>query len=390
MTSSVLLLGSTGSIGRQTLDVLSRHRDKFGVFALTANSRWQTLAEQCLTWQPRYAAMADVRAADQLRNHLQAAGSQTQVLVGHEAICQLAAADEADMVVAAIVGAAGVLPSLAAVKAGKRVLLANKEALVVTGSLFMQAVKQHGATLLPLDSEHSAIFQCLACEASRGSVERLILTASGGPFRGFDRATLAQVTVEQALAHPNWQMGPKISIDSATLMNKGLELIEACWLFDVTPEQIEIVVHPQSVVHSMVRYVDGAVMAQMGTPDMRCPIALGLSWPERVASGAESLDFFGLSDLTFEAPDEKTFACLPLARQAMQAGGTTTAVLNAANEEAVAAFLQKKIAFLQISQLVEDALQQVAAPECSNVEDVMQIDRNTRQFVRERLRAVCL
>ncbi|WP_290538253.1 1-deoxy-D-xylulose-5-phosphate reductoisomerase [Alcanivorax sp.] len=382
------ILGATGSIGQQTLDVVARHPQRYEVFALTASSRWQLMAELCLTVRPRFAAMSDPVAAASLRNHLAEAGSQVEVLSGPGALADLAAHPDADTVVAAIVGAAGVRPTLAAVESGKRVLLANKEALVVTGSLFMDAVKRHGATLLPLDSEHNAIFQCLPEEGVNAGVERLLLTASGGPFREFSVEELKAVTPEQAVKHPNWDMGPKISVDSATLMNKGLEFIEACWLFDVSPDMIDVVVHPQSVVHSMVAYRDGSVLAQMGTPDMRTPIACGLSWPERVESGAERLNFSALVGLNFEAPDLQRFPCLGLARDAMRAGGTATAVLNAANEEAVAAFLAGRLDFMGIPAVVARTLESQAAPACTDVESVMEIDRQARsaacQWIKER------
>ncbi|PHR63272.1 1-deoxy-D-xylulose-5-phosphate reductoisomerase, partial [Alcanivorax sp.] len=356
------LLGATGSIGQQTLDVVVRHPERYEVFAVTAGTQWQAMARLCETVQPRYAAMADSAAATALRNHLGRAGSQVEVLAGPESLCELAAHPDADTVVAGIVGAAGVRPTLAAVEAGKRVLLANKEALVVTGSLFMDAVKRHGATLLPLDSEHNAIFQCLPSEGVNAGVERLLLTASGGPFREFSAEQLQAATPEQAIKHPNWDMGPKISVDSATLMNKGLEFIEACWLFDVPPAMVDVVVHPQSVIHSMVAYRDGSVLAQMGTPDMRTPIACGLSWPERVESGAKRLDFAALAGLNFELPDLKRFPCLGLARDAMAAGGTATAVLNAANEEAVAAFLSGQLDIMGIADVVARTLEQQDAP----------------------------
>jgi 1-deoxy-D-xylulose-5-phosphate reductoisomerase len=382
------ILGATGSIGQQTLDVVRRHPERYEVFALTASSRWQLMAELCQTVRPRFVAMSDPAAAAALRNHLAEAGSQVEVLSGPKALADLAAHPDADTVVAAIVGAAGVRPTLAAVEAGKRVLLANKEALVVTGSLFMDAVKRHGATLLPLDSEHNAIFQCLPDEGVNAGVERLLLTASGGPFREFSTADLAAVTPAQAVKHPNWDMGPKISVDSATLMNKGLEFIEACWLFDVSPDMIDVVVHPQSVVHSMVAYRDGSVLAQLGTPDMRTPIACGLSWPERVESGAQRLDFSALIGLNFEAPDLQRFPCLGLARNAMRAGGTATAVLNAANEEAVAAFLAGKLDFMGIPAVVELTLEKQASPACMDVDAVMEIDRQARemacQLIKER------
>ncbi|MEP5050487.1 MAG: 1-deoxy-D-xylulose-5-phosphate reductoisomerase, partial [Alloalcanivorax venustensis] len=298
----------------------------------------------------------------------------------------VAALQEADTVVAAIVGAAGVRPTLAAVEAGKKILLANKETLVVTGALFMDAVKRHGATLLPVDSEHNAIFQCLPAEGVGPGVRRLLLTASGGPFRGWTREQLTEVTPEQAVCHPNWDMGPKISVDSATLMNKGLEYIEACWLFDVAPERIEVVIHPQSVVHSMVEYLDGSVLAQMGTPDMRTPIACALSWPERIESGASRLDFATLSGLDFQAPDNQAFPCLGLARQAMEEGGAATAVLNAANEEAVAAFLDRRLGFNAIGAVVEETLQRTPSSRCADVDAVMDVDARARDLARSLIR----
>lgn len=384
MSRSVCLLGATGSIGTQTLEVLDLHRDDYRLLALVAGRRWQPLAAQCLKYRPRYAVLDDEPAAEALRNHLRGAGSDTEVLAGGAAMEQLAA--QADITVAGIVGAAGVRPTLAAVRAGKRVLLANKEALVVTGRLFMDAVRASGAELIPVDSEHSAIFQCLpppGVEAD--AIARLVLTASGGPFRGFSHEDLLRVTPAQAVAHPNWDMGPKISVDSATLMNKGLELVEACWLFDMAPEQVDVVVHPQSIIHSMVEYRDGSVLAQLGTPDMRTPIACGLSWPARIQSGASRLDFKQLSNLEFEAPDEQAFPCLGLARQAIQAGGSSTAVLNAANEEAVAAFLDGRIRFTEIATLVARALESVSAPAFDDLDAVLAVDAEARRFVQGRL-----
>ena len=378
MKQRITVLGATGSIGQQTLDVVARHPDRYEIFALTASTRWELLAEQCLAVRPCFAVLTDEQAAEKLRNHLRAGGSDTEVLAGEAALSQVAAHEQAETVVAAIVGAAGVRPTLAAVKAAKRVLLANKEALVVTGALFMNAVRDSGATLLPLDSEHNAIFQCLPAEGVNDGVERLLLTASGGPFRDFSEAQLQAVTPAQAIKHPNWDMGPKISVDSATLMNKGLEFIEACWLFDVPASQIDVVVHPQSVVHSMVAYRDGSVIAQMGTPDMRTPIACGLSWPERVESGAQRLDFSRLAGLNFELPDTQRFPCLALARAAMETGGTATAVLNAANEEAVAAFLAGSLDFMGIPAVVEQTLARQSAPSCEDVDAVMNIDRQAR------------
>jgi 1-deoxy-D-xylulose-5-phosphate reductoisomerase len=383
---TVTILGATGSIGRQTLDVLSRNPERYRVLGLTAGHRWRELAEHCLTWRPPFAALADEQAAEALRNHLREAGSHTQVLAGHAGVAEVAALREADTVVAAIVGAAGVRPTLAAVEAGKKILLANKETLVVTGALFMDAVKRHGATLLPVDSEHNAIFQCLPAEGVGAGVRRLLLTASGGPFRGWTREQLTDVTPEQAVCHPNWDMGPKISVDSATLMNKGLEYIEACWLFDVAPERIDVVIHPQSVVHSMVEYLDGSVLAQMGTPDMRTPIACALSWPERIESGASRLDFATLAGLDFQAPDNDAFPCLGLARQAMEEGGAATAVLNAANEEAVAAFLDRRLGFNGIGAVVEETLQRTPSSRCADVDAVMDVDARARDLARSLIR----
>ncbi|HAB08313.1 MAG TPA: 1-deoxy-D-xylulose-5-phosphate reductoisomerase [Alcanivorax sp.] len=383
---TVTILGATGSIGRQTLDVLARNPERYRVLGLTAGHRWRELAEHCLTWRPAFAALADEQAAEALRNHLREAGSHTQVLAGHAGVAEVAALQEADTVVAAIVGAAGVRPTLAAVEAGKKILLANKETLVVTGALFMEAVKRHGATLLPVDSEHNAIFQCLPAEGVGPGVRRLLLTASGGPFRGWTREQLTAVTPEQAVCHPNWDMGPKISVDSATLMNKGLEYIEACWLFDVAPERIDVVIHPQSVVHSMVEYLDGSVLAQMGTPDMRTPIACALSWPERIESGASRLDFATLSGLDFQAPDNDAFPCLGLARQAMEEGGAATAVLNAANEEAVAAFLDRRLGFNAIGAVVEETLQRTPSSRCADVDAVMDVDARARDLARSLIR----
>ena len=340
---SVTVLGATGSIGKSTLDVIARHPERYRVYALTAHTSKEALLDQCKAHSPRFAVLDDVADAQWLQQALRQAGSNTVALAGEDALCEVAQAPEVDTVMAAIVGAAGLLPSLAAAEAGKRVLLANKEALVMSGALFMDAVARSGATLLPIDSEHNAIYQCLPSEHRGGlakhGVRQLLLTASGGPFRGWSAADIANVTPEQACAHPNWSMGRKISVDSATLMNKGLELIEACWLFDATPEQIQVVVHPQSVIHSMAAYNDGSVIAQLGNPDMRTPIAYGLAWPERIDAGVETLDLFQVARLDFEAPDETRFPCLRLAREAMQAGGAAPAVLNAANEVAVEAFL---------------------------------------------------
>lgn len=376
----ITVLGATGSIGLQTLDVLARHPDRYQVFALAAFTRWQPLAELCLRHRPRYAVLREPAAAASLRSHLQAVGCDTEVLEGDRALEEVAESADTDVVVAAIVGAAGVRPTLAAVRAGKRVLLANKEALVVTGQLFMDAVRQHGAELIPLDSEHNAIFQCLP-EAGRSlrGVRRLLLTASGGPFRNHSAEQLATVSVAEALNHPNWDMGPKISVDSASLMNKGLELIEASWLFAMDESLIDVVVHPQSVVHSMVEYDDGSVLAQMGTPDMRTPIACGLAWPQRVASGAPRLDFLSLSQLTFAAPDLARFPCLRLAREALRAGGAASAVLNAANEVAVQAFIDQQLPFMGIPACVEDALQHLSGVSCAGLDEIFAVDQRSRE-----------
>lgn len=383
MAQQITLLGSTGSIGTQTLMVMAEHPERYAVFALVAGANWRLLAEQCLVWQPAYAVLADESAAQQLRNYLAAKGSSTEVLSGLAAMEQVAAASTVDTVVAAIVGAVGVRPTLAAVQAGKRVLLANKEALVVTGQLFMDAVHKHGAELIPLDSEHNAIFQCLPeGGVQQGGVSHLWLTASGGPFRGFSAAQLAAVTPAMAVKHPNWSMGQKISVDSASLMNKGLELIEACWLFAVPHEQVEVLVHPESVVHSMVEYVDGSVLAQLGSPDMRTPIAHALAWPERMRSGAPRLQLAELATLHFEEPNHALFPSLTLARAALSEGGTATAILNAANEEAVAAFLQGALSFQGIFHVVTETLNKVAAEPAAELEGVMLADQAARHCAR--------
>lgn len=378
----VTVLGATGSIGVSTLDVLARHPEKFTVYALTANSQWQKLAEQCCATQPRYAVLVDEAAAEKLRLELRQRGCATEVLAGEQALLQVAADVAVDTVMAAIVGAAGLLPTLAAVRAGKRVLLANKEALVMAGGLFMAAVREHGATLLPIDSEHNAIFQCLPSDYSnfeRGGIRKILLTASGGPFRTFSKQALTDVTPEQACAHPNWSMGRKISVDSASLMNKGLELIEACWLFDIKPAQIDVVVHPQSVIHSMVEYIDGSVLAQLGNPDMRTPIAHALAWPRRMDSGVSSLDFMAAARFDFEQPDLQRFPCLRLAQEAAAAGGTAAAILNAANEIAVEAFLQARISFVDIAHVVESVLSEQSSVEPKDLAAVQQADLEARE-----------
>ncbi len=383
MPARVTVLGATGSIGLSTLDVLARHAERYEVFALTAFSRVDELADLCRRHRPRLAVVADVRAAASLQQRLRDAGLNTEVLYGEQALCEVASAAEVDVVMAAIVGAAGLRPTLAAVQAGKRVLLANKEALVMSGALFMQAVRRHAATLLPIDSEHNAIFQCLP--ERTGSLEqlgvrRILLTASGGPFREFTLEQMASVTPAQACAHPNWSMGQKISVDSASMMNKGLELIEACWLFDVPPARVEVVVHPQSVIHSMVDYLDGSVLAQLGNPDMRTPIAHALAWPERIDAGVSALDLFRIARLDFQAPDEQRFPCLRLARQAAEQGGTAPALLNAANEVAVAAFLAGRIGFTAIAALIEEVLQREPVAAADDLQQVFAADARAREL----------
>ncbi len=378
----VTVLGATGSIGLSTLDVVARHPERYQIFALTAFTRMADLHKLCLLHQPRYAVVAEETQARVLQSELARDGVSTRVLVGEGGLCEVAAHPEADVVMAAIVGAAGLRPTLSAVQAGKRVLLANKEALVMSGGLFMQALRDSGAVLLPIDSEHNAIFQCLPRDYARGMAEvgvrRILLTASGGPFRELPAAALASVTPEQACAHPNWSMGRKISVDSASMMNKGLELIEACWLFDARPDQVEVVVHPQSVIHSMVDYVDGSVLAQLGNPDMRTPIAHALAWPERMDSGVSALDLLRIGRLEFQAPDEQRFPCLRLARHAAEAGGTSPAMLNAANEVAVDAFLDRRIRFTEIAGIIGDVLDREASVPARCLEDVLTADRQAR------------
>ncbi|KAF0192608.1 MAG: 1-deoxy-D-xylulose-5-phosphate reductoisomerase [Gammaproteobacteria bacterium] len=378
----ITVLGATGSIGVSTLDVVSRHRDRYRVVALTANTEVDRLYEQCMTCRPQYAAMADDASARRLRQRLEQAGAAIEVLSGVDGLKQVATLDSADYVMAAIVGAAGLLPTLAAARAGKRILLANKEALVMSGAIFMDDVRRGNARLFPIDSEHNAIFQCLPPDFSRGlaavGVRKIFLTASGGPFRTTALDKLRSVTPAQACAHPNWVMGRKISVDSATMMNKGLEVIEACWLFNTTPENVQVVLHPQSVVHSLVEYEDGSVLAQLGSPDMRTPIAHALAWPERIASGVTPLNLFDVARLDFEEPDMARFPCLGLAYQAMDQGGTATAILNAANEVAVQAFLAGSIAFTSIPVVIEHTLGVVAARSVDSLAVVLEDDAAAR------------
>lgn len=383
----VTVLGATGSIGLSTLDVIARHPERYQVFALTGFSRLAELLALCIRHVPRFAVVPEVAAASRLQEELRAAGLSTQVLVGEQGLCDVASAPEVDAVMAAIVGAAGLRPTLAAVEAGKKILLANKEALVMSGALFMQAVGKSGSVLLPIDSEHNAIFQCMPADFSRGlgaiGVRRILLTASGGPFRQTPLAELECVSPEQACAHPNWSMGRKISVDSASMMNKGLELIEACWLFDARPSQVEVVVHPQSVIHSLVDYVDGSVLAQLGNPDMRTPIANALAWPERIDSGVAPLDLFAIARLDFEAPDEQRFPCLRLARQAAEAGGSAPAMLNAANEVAVSAFLERRIRYPEIASIIDEVLVREPVVAVNELDAVFAADAKARSLAEQ-------
>jgi 1-deoxy-D-xylulose-5-phosphate reductoisomerase len=382
----VAVLGSTGSIGASTLDVLGRHPDRFRVVALAAHRNVERIAEQCQRFRPDYAALSEPAAAAELATRLAACGLATRVLAGEAALEELAALPEAGYVMAAIVGAAGLRSTLAAARAGKRLLLANKESLVMAGPLVMQAVRKSGALLIPIDSEHNAIFQCLPQGGSSGGgsgvpvgVRRLLLTASGGPFLDWPPAALASVTPEQACAHPNWVMGRKISVDSATLMNKGLELIEACALFGLPPERIEIVIHRQSIVHSLVEYLDGSVLAQLGSPDMRTPIAQALAWPERIASGVQSLDLIKVGKLEFRAPDAARFPCLALAPAAIRQGGLMPAILNAANEVAVQSFLDGRLNFLDIPAVIETVMNDVRGGAVTDLETVLGVDARARE-----------
>jgi 1-deoxy-D-xylulose-5-phosphate reductoisomerase len=377
------ILGSTGSIGVSTLDVVTRHPDRFQIIALTANHSIEKMLEQCRLFRPRYAVMLDKDSGEKLHTKVRAAGISTEVIWGVESLEKVASLPEVDTVMAAIVGSAGIRPTFAAARAGKQVLLANKETLVMAGRIFMDVVKQHHATLLPIDSEHNAIFQSLphhfTGDLAAVGVRRILLTASGGPFRQSSVASLEQVTPEQACAHPNWVMGQKISVDSATMMNKGLEVIEAHWLFNAAPEKIQVVIHPQSVIHSMVEYVDGSVLAQLGNPDMRTPIAHALGLPDRIETGVAPLDMFKIGRLDFEEPDFKRFPCLGLAYQALAAGGSTPAILNAANEVAVESFLKRRMPFTAIPIMIEQVMQSVSRKDIASLEDVLEADREARE-----------
>ncbi len=383
----ICILGSTGTIGVNTLDVIKRHTEKYTVVALTANQADEKLFQQCIEFNPQYAVLVNADAAQRLKTKLENADVDTEVLSGIESLDKVAALDTVDQVMAAIVGAAGLLPTLAAARAGKRILLANKEALVMSGELFMDEVKQHNALLLPIDSEHNAIFQCMPGHYAEGlenvGVNKILLTASGGPFRTRSIDSLYNVTPEEAVAHPNWVMGQKISVDSATMMNKGLEVIEACWLFNTQPSMIQVVLHSQSIIHSMVSYTDGSVLAQMGNPDMRTPIAHAMAWPERMPSGVEPLDIFEVAKLEFEKPDFQRFPCLAMAYQSLNEGGTASTILNAANEIAVDAFLNKQLSFTNISRVIEKTLENTTKVEAENLQVILQADSTARQVSAE-------
>lgn len=401
-TLQITLLGATGSIGKSTLDVVARYPDRYQIYALTANTNVEKMLSLCQLWNPRYAVMNDANSAVDLSSGLLAKNSQTEVLSDESGLLQVVKDKEVDCVVAAIVGAAGLVPTLAAAKAGKRLLLANKEALVMSGRLFMDTARENKAILMPVDSEHNAVFQCMpdsliehqssvkmTNQQANAGISRILLTASGGPFRTWSADQLHDVTPEQAVNHPNWDMGRKISVDSATLMNKGLELIEAYWLFDMDIADIDVVIHPQSVIHSMVTYSDGSVLAQLGNPDMRTPIAHALAWPERIASGVEPLNIIDVAKLDFEQPDLHRFPCLRLCFEAIKKGGSATIVLNAANEIAVAAFLDEKIGFNDIAVLIEQTLNKAGITEnVSTLEDILKADALARTITNEYIAAI--
>ncbi|WP_414451667.1 1-deoxy-D-xylulose-5-phosphate reductoisomerase [Burkholderia sp. 22PA0099] len=380
MQKRLTILGSTGSIGESTLDVVARHPDRFSVYALSAHRNGDKLVEQCLKFAPEVAVVGSAELAAQVEAKLRAAGSRTEVTYGPQALVAVAQSNACDTVVAAIVGAAGLPSSLAAARAGKRILLANKESLVMSGSIFMDAVRDHGAILLPVDSEHNAIFQCMPRDiAEHGGIAKIIVTASGGPFRTREPATLVDVTPDEACKHPNWSMGRKISVDSATMMNKGLEVIEAHWIFGLPSERIDVLIHPQSVIHSLVSYKDGSVLAQLGNPDMRTPIAHALAFPDRVDAGVAQLDLAQIATLNFEKPDFARFPCLALAIQSLDAGGVASAMLNAANEIAVEAFLARRIGFMDIAHTVDAVLDRLANREPDGLDDVLAADAEARR-----------
>ena len=384
---NITILGSTGTIGVNTLDVIRRHRDKYQVTALSAYSQVERMVQQCQEFEPKYAVMVNEDAAINLQKRLKQAGLATQVLQGAASLETVAALEEVDSVMAAIVGAAGLMSGLAAAKNGKRILLANKESLVMSGQLFMDVVKANNATLLPIDSEHNAIFQCMpenyVASHSGHGIKKILLTGSGGPLRELPLEKFASVKPEQAIAHPNWNMGKKISVDSATMMNKGLEIIEACWLFDTTLDNIDVVIHPQSIIHSMVEYIDGSIIAQLGQPDMRTPIAHALAWPDRIESGVARLDMLRVGQLSFDVADERRYPCLALAKQAMRMGGTATAILNAANEVAVQEFLDGVIRFTDIAATVEFALANCQSEPARDISTVIAADQHARQIAHE-------
>ncbi|GAA0422979.1 1-deoxy-D-xylulose-5-phosphate reductoisomerase [Cocleimonas flava] len=388
----ICILGSTGTIGVNTLDVISRHSDDYQVIALTANESTDDLEKQCIEYQPLYAVMVNEEKAELLHKRLATAGISTKVLAGKDSLEVVSALDEVDYVMAAIVGAAGLLPNLAAAKAGKRIMLANKESLVMSGALFMDTVHKYGAELLPIDSEHNAIFQSMPPLVNglhaKSGVTKILLTGSGGPFRQKTLESLVSVTPEQAVAHPNWVMGRKISVDSATMMNKGLEVIETCWLFDVKEDQIQVVIHPESTIHSMVSYNDGSVIAQLGNPDMRTPIAYALGYPERIESGVEQLDIFDVAQLNFEKPDFERYRCLQLAYDAHHAGGYATIALNAANEIAVEAFLDNKVRFTDIPPIIENALEQASSGTPTNLNDILDQDLVSRKHAKSYIKGL--
>ncbi|MFH0256273.1 1-deoxy-D-xylulose-5-phosphate reductoisomerase [Vibrio rumoiensis] len=391
----ITILGATGSIGASTLSVIEHNSEQFEVYALAAASNVESMLTLCAKWQPEFAAMANETAALELEKQLKQINSKTQVLAGVDGLCAISSANEVDMVMAAIVGAPGLLPTMAAVKAGKRILLANKESLVMSGQFFIDAAKMYGAQILPVDSEHNAIFQCLSqtvqnqlgfCDLDEAGVHSILLTGSGGPFRYSDITSLDSVTPEMAIAHPNWSMGPKISVDSATMMNKGLEFIEAKWLFNAKQEQLKVLIHPQSVIHSMVQYNDGSVLAQMGEPDMRTPIALSMSYPDRIPSGVKPLDFTALSELTFLAPDMARYPCLQLAIDACYTGQSATTAINAANEISVAAFLNRELKFTDIVRVNEKVMNKVCGLSTlgtESLESLLELDRIARTYATE-------
>jgi len=379
----ICILGATGSIGVNTLDVVARHPEKYKIVALSANGQVDRLVEQCEKYQPEYAVMANEKAAEELESKLKNKNISAQVLSGMGGLETIASLPQVDIVMAAIVGAAGLKPTLAAARSGKRILLANKEALVMSGQIFMDEVKKNNAVLLPIDSEHNAIFQCLPENYEKGLAEsgitKILLTGSGGPFRTKALSELTNITPDEACAHPNWSMGRKISVDSATMMNKGLEIIEACWLFNTNPDNIQVVVHPQSVIHSMVQYSDGSVLAQLGQPDMRTPIAHALAWPERIESGVEKLDLFSIAKLEFEQPDYERFPCLRLAEESIRKGGTAPTILNAANEVAVASFLNNELRFIDIPYIVEQTLINMTSRPANSLTEILEDDLAARK-----------